>query len=238
MKIALISNSGNVGKSTITREVLGINMPNAVAIEIETHNSGNTKYARIFKEYYKINATDIEELHTKLIENEEVIVDIGSSNILDFLEQLEQFVGLETSIDLFIIPTTKDSKQLNDTIKIITILLQNLGISADKIIVIANRVNPSTFEKDFKILLNAQKELGFRFNKDLSIRETSLLKDLELMNKTLNDVVNDKTDYRKKIVETKGTPEQAKWVKMDLAKMAGKKVYEDFKRVFNNIIGN
>ena len=238
MKIALISNSGNVGKSTIAREVLGINMPNAVAIEIETHNSGNTKYARIFKEYYKINATDIEELYTKLIENDEVIVDIGASNILDFLEQLEKFVGLETLIDLFIVPTTEDSKQLKDTIKIITILLQNLGISADKIIVIANRINPSTFEKDFKILLNAQKELGFRFNKDLSIRETSLLKDLELMNKTLNDVVNDETDYRKKIVETKGTPEQAKWVKMDLAKMAGKKVYEDFKRVFNNIIGN
>lgn len=237
MKIALINNSGNVGKTTIAREVLGINMPEAVIIEVETHNTGNAKYEKVFKEYYKINATDIEELYAKLVENEDVILDIGASNILDFLRQLEQYAGLETLIDLFIVPTTKDAKQLQDTLKTINILLK-LGIKPSQIVVVANRVNPATFEKDFKILLNAQKELKFKFSKDLSIRETNLLKDLELLGKTLNEVVEDNTDYRKKIIETKGTPEQAKWVKLDLAKMAGKKVYEDFKRVFNNIVGD
>jgi CTP synthase (UTP-ammonia lyase) len=236
MKIALINNSGNVGKTTIAREVLGINMPNAVVIEIETHNTGNAKYEKVFKEYYKINATDIEELYAKLIENEDVILDIGASNILDFLRQLEQFAGLETLIDLFLVPSTKDAKQLQDTLKTINILLQ-LGINPNQIVVIANRVNPTEFERDFKILINAQKEFGFRFSKDLSIRETSLLKDLELLGKTLTEIINDNTDYRKKIIETKGTQEQAKWVKMDLAKMAGKKVYEDFKRVYESIIG-
>lgn len=235
MKIALINNSGNVGKTTIAREVLGINLPDATIIEVETHNTGNAKYEKVFKEYFKISATDIEELYTKLVENENVVIDIGASNILDFLRQLEQYAGIETLIDIFIIPTTKDAKQLQDTLKTINILLQ-LGIEPSKIIVIANRVNPLSFENDFKILINASKELGFIFEKDLSIRETNLLKDLELLGKTLNEVVEDTTDYRQKIIETKGTPEQAKWVKMDLAKMAGKKVYEDFKRVFNKIM--
>ena len=238
MKIVVLSNSGNVGKTTISREVLGINMPEAVMVEIETHNTGNAKYEKVFKEYFKINATDIEELYAKLVENEDVILDIGASNILDFLRQLDQYAGLETLIDLFVIPTTGDAKQMQDTLKTINIILLKLGINPSQIVVVANRVNPATFEKDFKILLNAQKELKFRFSKDLSIRETSLLKDLELFGKTLNEVVEDKTDYRKKIIETKGTPEQAKWVKLDLAKMAGKKVYEDFKRVFNNIVGD
>jgi len=237
MKIALINNSGNVGKTTIAREVLGINMPEAVMVEIETHNTGNAKYEKVFKEYFKINATDIEELYAKLVENEDVILDIGASNILDFLRQLDQYAGLETLIDLFVIPTTGDAKQMQDTLKTINILLK-LGIKQNKIVVVANRVNPINFEKDFKILLNAQKELKFRFSKDLSIRETSLLKDLELLGKTLNEIVEDNTDYRKKIIETKGTPEQVKWVKLDLAKRASQKVYEDFKRVFNNIVGD
>ena len=237
MKIALINNSGNVGKTTIAREVLGVNMSNAVVIEVETHNAGNTKYERVFNEYHKISATEIEDLYARLVENEDVVLDIGASNILDFLRQLEQFAGLETLIDLFIVPSTKDAKQLQDTIKTINILM-NLNISPDKIVVVANRVNPAEFERDFKILLNTQKELGFRFSKDLIIRETSVLKDLELFGKTLNEIMNDDTDYLKKIVETKGTKEQAKWVKLDLAKRASEKVYQDFKKVFNNIIGS
>lgn len=236
MKIAIINNSGNVGKTTIAREVLGTNMQDATVVEVETHNTGNKKFAKVFKEYYRFNATDIEELYTKLIENEDVVIDIGASNILDFLRQLEQYEGFETLIDIFIIPTTKDAKQLQDTIKTIKILL-DLGIAPDKIAVVANRANPNTFEKDFAVIANAQKQLGFRFGKDLMIRETSLLKDLEFLGKTLTEVVTDETDYRQKIVETKGTSQQAKWVKMDLAKMAGKKTYEDFKRVYNAIVG-
>ncbi|BCD61140.1 MULTISPECIES: hypothetical protein [unclassified Nitratiruptor] len=234
MKIAIINNSGNVGKTTIAREVLGTNMQGTM-IEVETHNTGNQKYEKVFNKYYRINATDIEELYTRLVENDEVVVDIGASNILDFLRQLENFAGLESLFDIFLIPTTKDTKQIQDTLKTIQILLQ-IGINPSQIIVIANRATPSSFEKDFEILINASKKIGFKFNKNLMIRETSLLKDLELLGKTLSEVVNDDTDYRKKIIETKGTPEQAKWVKMDLAKMAGKKVYEDFKRVYENIV--
>lgn len=236
MKIALINNSGNVGKTTIAREVLGTNMQDATVIEVETHNTGNKKYERVFKEYYQLNATDIEELYARLVESDEVVLDVGASNILNFLRQLEQYAGLETLIDIFVIPTTKDAKQLQDTIKTIKILL-DLGIAPDKIVVVANRANPNTFEKDFAVIINAQKQLGFRFGKDLMIRETSLLKDLEFLGKTLTEVVTDETDYRQKIVETKGTSQQAKWVKMDLAKMAGKKTYEDFKRVYNAIVG-
>lgn len=236
MKVALINNSGNVGKTTIAREVLGTNMRDAAVIEVETHNTGNKKYERVFKEYYQLNATDIEEFYARLVESDEVVLDVGASNILDFLRQLEQYAEFEMLIDIFVIPTTKDAKQLQDTIKTIKILL-DLGIAPDKIVVVANRANPNTFEKDFAVIANAQKQLGFRFGKDLMIRETSLLKDLEFLGKTLTEVVTDETDYRQKIVETKGTSQQAKWVKMDLAKMAGKKTYEDFRKVYAAIVG-
>ena len=234
MKIAILNNSGNVGKTTIAREVLGTNMNN-VLVEVETHNSGNSGYEKVFKEYVKIDADEITTLHAKMIENEDIVVDIGASNILEFFNKMLEFTGLEESFDIFIVPTTGDIKQIKDTLKTVNIL-KNFGIDTNKIVVIANRVNPTTFEKDFEILLNASKKLGFRFNKDLAIRETKLLKELELLNKTLAEIVEDETDYRAKIVETKGTQEQAKWVKLDLAKMSGKKVYEDFKRVFQNIV--
>jgi len=232
-KIAILNNSGNVGKTTIAREVLAQNLSNPVLIEIETHNSGNSNYK--FKEYVKIDANEITTLHTKMIENEDVVVDIGASNILEFFNKMLEFTGLEESFDIFIVPTTADAKQMKDTLKTVNIL-KNFGIDTNKIVVVANRANPLSFEKDFEILLNASKKLGFRFNKNMMIRETKLLKELELLNKTLNEIVEDETDYRAKIVESKGTQEQAKWVKLDLAKMSGKKVYEDFKRVFENIV--
>jgi len=237
MKIAVISNSGNVGKTTITREVIATYLDDVAVVEVETHNAGNSKYADKFTSYSKVQATDIETLYAKLVENENVVFDIGASNILDFLRQLTNYAGMEQLFNIFIVPTTKDAKQLQDTIKTITILTK-FSISPEQIVVVANRANPSSFERDFEILINAQKQFNFRFNKDLMIRETSLLKDLEVFGKTLNDVVNDTTDYRQKIIETSGTDEQKKWVKLDLAKMAGKTVYEDFKRVFTAIIGD
>jgi len=237
MKIAIINSSGNVGKSMIAREVFGVNVPDAVAVEVETYNSGNRPYKKVFREYHKAPATAIEEIYARLIENENVILDVGASNILDFLRQLETYAGIEDLIDIFVVPTTSDAKQLKDTINTLTIL-KNLGVDMKKVVVVANRANMATLERDFRVIFNAQKDFGFRFGEEYAIRETSVLHDLEIFGKTLTDVMEDETDYRPKIIETKGTDEQVKWVKLDLAKRAGRGVYEDLRRIYETITGD
>jgi hypothetical protein len=218
----------------IAREVFAANMPNAVLVEVETYNSGNRPYRDMFQEYHKVPATAIEEIYAHLLENENVILDIGASNVLDFLRQFETYAGIEELFDIFVVPTTKDTKQLKDTIKTLSIL-NDLGVDMQKVIVVANRANMATLERDFRVIFNAQKDFGFRFGEEYAIREASVLSDLELFDKTLKEIMEDETDYRPKIIETKGTNEQMKWVKLDLAKRAGRRLYENLREVFKTI---
>jgi len=233
-KIAIFNNSGNVGKSTIAREVLGANMQDCHLVEVETHNHGNTKFEHLFTSYTVLNATNFDLIYQKLVENDNVVLDIGASNVLDFMRQLNTYEGVESMINHFIIPSTKDAKQLQDTLKTVQ-ALQALRIDPNDIFIVCNRAEPTTFENDFSIILNAQKKIGFNAGAELMIRETSTLKDLELLGKSITETMQDQTDYRAKIAETKGTAEQKKWVKLDLAKMASKKIHQDFLKVFQAI---
>jgi len=232
MKIALLNNSGNVGKTTISREVLAVNMDNPVLLEIETHNAGNESFKDYFSNYYKIPANQIDEIYEILAINNEVIADIGASNMLEFFKKLNEY-GIETIFDAMIIPVTADIKQQKDTLQTINMLL-NLGYPADKIFVIANRVkNITTFDKDFKVLISASNDIGFHFNKDLAIKETTIFRDLEAFGKTLKDVLNDNTDYIKLAKEN--PDEKQKYIRLDLVKRGGKRLHEDLQKVFNYI---
>ncbi len=232
MKVVILNNSGNVGKTTISREVLAVNMDNPVLLEVETHNAGNESFRDYFSHYYKIPADQIDEIYEILTMNDEVIADIGASNMLDFFKKLSEY-GIETIFDAMIIPVTADVKQQKDTLQTINMLL-NLGYPADKIFVIANRVkNITTFDKDFKVLVSASKDIGFNFNDDLAIKETTIFRDLEAFNKTLKDVLNDNTDYIKLAKEN--PDEKQKYIRLDLVKRGGKRLHEDLKRVFNYI---
>jgi len=232
MKVALLNNSGNVGKTTISREVLAVNMDNPVLLEIETHNAGNESFKDYFSNYYKIPANQIDEIYEILTMNDEVIADIGASNMLEFFKKLNEY-GIETIFDAMIIPVTADVKQQKDTLQTINMLL-NLGYPADKIFVIANRVkNITTFDKDFKVLIGASDDIGFHFNKDLAIKETTIFRDLEAFGKTLKDVLNDDTDYIKLAKENPN--EKQKYIRLDLVKRGGKRLHKDLQKVFNYI---
>jgi len=235
MKVALLNNSGNVGKTTIAREVLAVNLDNPVLLEIETHNAGNESFKDYFNEYYKKSADEIDEIYEILAMNDEVIVDIGASNMLEFFKKLNEY-GIETIFDAIVIPVVGDIKQIKDTLKTINMLI-NLGYHADKIFVIPNRVkNITTFEKDFAVLVKASNDIGFHFNKDLAIKETTIFRDLEAFNKTLKDVLNDNTDYIKLAKEN--PQEKQKYIRLDLVKRGGKRLHKDLLRVFEYIKSN
>jgi MinD-like ATPase involved in chromosome partitioning or flagellar assembly len=232
MKVALLNNSGNVGKTTISREVLAVNMENPVLLEIETHNAGNESFKDYFSEYYKKSADEIDEIYEILAMNDEVVADVGASNMVEFFKKLSEY-GIETIFDAMIIPVTSDVKQQKDTLKTISMLF-GLNYPANKIFVIANRVkNLTTFDKDFKVLEEASKDIGFHFNKDLAIKETTIFRDLETFNKTLKDVLLDNTDYIKLAKEN--PEEKQKYIRLDLIKRGGKRLHEDLQKVFNYI---
>lgn len=233
MKIAIMSNSGNVGKTTIAREVFALNMDNPVLIEIETNNAGNEEFAKYFYDYKKFTAEQVHDFYEALMLNENVIVDVGASNMVAFFDKLSEY-GINNVFNKVIIPTTPDVKQQKDTLKTIMMLIE-LSTSPNTIYVIPNRVKSLiNFNKDFKVMINASKDIGFLFSKDYIIKDTSIIRDLENAGKMLIDVINDDTDY---IALAKENPsERKKYIELDLVKKAGITFADDLLRVYKAIM--
>jgi hypothetical protein len=233
MKIAIVNNTGNVGKTTIAREVFAINMDNPTLIEIETHNAGNQDFENYFSNYKKFTAEQVAEFYEELMLNENAIIDVGASNMVEFFKKLIEY-GINDIFDKIIVPVTPDSKQLKDALKTIFMLIE-IGTNQQNIYVIANRVKSLiNFEKDFKAIINASKELGFNFNSNLIIKDTTIFKDLEDMGKILKDVVNDDNDYIKLAMENPN--KKSEYIKLDLIKRAGKTLANDLKNIYDEIM--
>jgi hypothetical protein len=132
MKLAVINFSGNVGKSTVARHLLKPRIPGAELIAIESINadSGDDQALR---------GRQFGELQEYLQLAEDVIVDIGASNVEDLLSAMKRFRGSHADYDFFIVPTVPALKQQQDTIATL-VELSRLGTPPDKIRVLFNMV--------------------------------------------------------------------------------------------------
>lgn len=132
MKVAVISFSGNVGKTTIARHLLAPRMPGAKVISIESINAGED-------EDHVIRGCQFAELQEYLQMVEDVVVDIGASNIEDLLALMRRYHGSHEDFDIFIVPAVPAGKQQRDTMATLA-ELSRLGIPPDKVRVIFNMI--------------------------------------------------------------------------------------------------
>ncbi|MCR8998723.1 hypothetical protein [Rahnella perminowiae] len=80
MKIAVLNNSGNVGKSTICNALLQPRLPESRVIKVETINTDGTLDE-------KVSANDFIEISRMIDSSPCAIVDVGSSNIETFFKK-------------------------------------------------------------------------------------------------------------------------------------------------------
>ena len=239
MKIMVLNSSGSVGKSTITRELFASRLDDALIIEVEAQNTSTKDFiSDKNKKYFRLKVFDnnFENLYLDLIENKNVIVDVGASQIENFFVELDKIAGIEMLFDYFIVPTVSSDKAQNDTIKTL-MFLKNRNIDTSKIKVIFNAVKNSV-ESDFDILLKAAKNLDFNLDTDLFIRENKVFQELGLMRKTLADVYHEDLDYYKdKILKADDAKIKLALVKIDLANRLGHTAIDDLDYVFEKITG-
>ena len=133
MKVAVINFSGNVGKSTVARHLLSSRLNNAPIIPVETINSdGSSDEA--------IKGKQFGELLEALAVLDEAVIDVGASNVEDFINLMKQYKGSHEEFDYFVVPTVSDTKQMRDTISTID-ALADIGVSPKKIRMVFNRVD-------------------------------------------------------------------------------------------------
>lgn len=206
MKLCVINFSGNVGKTTIAAHLLKPRMNDPQVFSVESFNSGieneGVEDAEIIK------GKRFADLTNEILIADEAIVDVGASNVETFLMLMSQYAGSHKDYDYYIIPTVSQKKQLTDTISTIK-TLSEMGIPAEKIKIVFNRVEYDEIDEldAFASLIGFHSTNPiFTFNEKSVVLINDIFDGLKKVNKTLSDLVADKTDFKAIIRDKKTTP--------------------------------
>lgn len=230
MKIGVINFSGNVGKSTVARHLLAPRMNNAQIISVESINADGTEEGSLRGKQFG----DLIEA-IALIDN--VVVDIGASNVEDFISRMEQYRGSHEDFDYFVIPTVGKQKQQRDTISTID-ALSVLGIPAKKIRVVFNMVEiEDTPERLFSgIFAYATAEKTFTLRPDAVIHMNDIYSKLQGSEQSISDILKDSADLKEQLKTAKDANEKLRISRQIGVKRLAAGVTEELDAVFKALL--
>lgn len=198
MKIIVMNFSGNVGKSIIAQHLLHPRVENAKLISVESINSNGINGETMRGEKF----TQIME---SADEHGNVIIDVGASNVEDFMNQMRNNIGSHEDFDFFVIPVTSKAKQISDSISTLD-ALSELGVPKEQIKIVMNMVDCNdVISYEFKDIIQSAKGIA-DFNPNAVIFENELFNRLNDEERSIHDIVNDDTNYRELI---QGTEDRA-----------------------------
>lgn len=192
MKIVVINYTGTVGKTTIAANLLSPRMSGAAIYAIE---SINETAANMGLDVEKLRGDKFRELFQKLMLEDQAIIDVGASNVEDFMANLEGFEEAHEEIDYYIVPVTSGTKEQKETLTMIDTLAA-MGVPASKIRVVFNRVKRDV-EAEFPIITGYHGQSdSFWINQRCAIYETELFDALSIKRMSLHALMSDDTDYK------------------------------------------
>jgi hypothetical protein len=193
MKVVVTNIPGSVGKTMIASQIIAPKMPGVVLIAVESINE--TAEEGYGTEVEKIAGEKFMKLYRQLMLIDDAIIDVGASNVVPFLDGFVKFADAQKEFDAFIVPTTSGTKEQKETIAMIE-TLAGLGIEANRIRIICNRVKEDV-EEEFSALFSYARNSGkCILSPESAVYETELLDMLQVRRISLQDLMNDTTDYR------------------------------------------
>lgn len=230
MKIAVMNFSGNVGKSTVAKHVLKPRMNDCDIITVESINSDDNGGD-------KIRGKQFGEMLEVMALMDDVVVDIGASNVEDLIQQMKQYRGSHEDFDFFVIPTTKAPKQQRDTLNTID-FLADMGVPAKKIRILFNMVEANDIpEREFSGLFEYHKEeKRFTLNPKAAVHESDIYGKLSKGELTINEILNDPTDLKEQLKAATSQEEKLRISKMIGIKRLAIGVKEELDDVFKALV--
>ncbi|EFF43156.1 StbB family protein [Xanthomonas citri] len=234
MKVAVISFSGNPGKTTLVDHLLAPRM-NAPKFEIETINAGSSADT----DAQRFKGKDYGGLQEDLMTLDSAIVDVGASNVEEFIKQMGQFEGSHEEFDYYVVPTVSEKKQQADTLSTIRTLTR-LGVPAKKIRVVFNKVeleDANDVPRLFRMIFGLHEETkSFTLRPEAVVFKNEIFDRLRTLKKTVSEIVADETDYRAMLREAKDEDAKAHAISMIsakwLAKSANRNLDDAYKALF------
>ena len=202
MKIAIINFSGNVGKTTIARHLLAPRIKGAELISIESINADEA-------EGDAMRGKDFAKLQQYMQITDNLVVDIGASNVEDLLNLMHKFKGSHEDFDFYVIPVPGDSKQQENTAKTAEKLVA-MGVPAGKIRIVLNRVDDvEKALQQFDLLARfLQVKAVATINPARALSENEIYQRVKHDGRSISDLAKDKTDYKALIAKTKDPDEK------------------------------
>jgi cellulose biosynthesis protein BcsQ len=202
MKIAIINFSGNVGKTTIARHLLAPRIKDAEIVSVESANADE-------QEADALRGKDFAHLQQYMLASDNLLVDIGASNVEDLLVLMRKFKGSHEDFDYFVVPAVPDVKQQKDTANTAEQLIK-MGVPAARIKIVLNRVEDTEHpDKQFGALVGY-----LAINKVATLTPGAFLSDNEIYQRlksdgrSITELANDKTDYKALIAKAASQDEK------------------------------
>jgi hypothetical protein len=231
MKVAVINFSGNVGKTTVAKQLLAPRM-GAPAFAVESINAGAGDDAR---DVARIKGKEFGSLQEELMQLDSAIVDVGASNVEDFVKLMGQYHGSHEEFDYYVVPVVSERKQQADTVNTVR-ALSALGVPAKKIRLVFNRVDlddANNLSRQFGMVCGFHEaEKRFTLRKDAVIFNNEIFDRLRTLGKTVAEVVIDATDYRAQLREATNEDARLLAVSMVSAKRLAQSAHQNLDAVY------
>lgn len=216
MKVAVINFSGNVGKTTIAGHLLKPRMGDAPIFSIESLNIDGSADGL---DVEKLRGRNFGLLQEQLMTLDAAIVDVGASNVEDFLKLMQQYAGSHEEFDHFVVPVVKEKKQQADTVNTI-LALARLGVPPQRIRLVFNKVEVDERPEDeFPALFGlAARDGNFTLNRQALVYANEVFERLKSVGKSLGDITSDTTDYRARLRQASDEQEKETCIQMVVLK--------------------
>lgn len=234
MKVAILNFSGNVGKTTIAGHLLKPRLADAKIFSVESINSGADANGL---EVEKLKGKKFGDLVDEMMLLDSAIVDVGASNVEDFMKLMQQYDGSHEEFDFFVVPVVKAMKVQADTVNTIR-SLQKIGVPKKKVRVIFNMVEgDDSVEDEFAPIFGlAASENSCVVKPESTIYLNEIYERLKSVGKSLGEINLDETDYKTLLRQSSDPDEKASFVQMigmkRLASTANKNLDDVFKHAF------
>jgi hypothetical protein len=232
MNVCVLNFSGNVGKSTLAHHLLAHRL-GASVVSVETVNSDGPSDGAGAE---RIRAKQYGELQSRLASPAGAVVDVGSSNVEEFLRLMGHFSGSHEDFDLFVVPTVNGAKQQIDTINTIRVL-RGLGVPGPAIRVVINRAEQGDdVMRDFQPVFSFCEDGAAHTSPQSVIFNNEVFEMLKEMDMSFATLDTDRTDYRQLVRNATDEVERENAVRMLAMKRLGLTCKQNLDVVFSSVM--
>lgn len=190
MKLAVINFSGNVGKTTVARHLLAPRIPGCEVVSVESINADEGQPVTI-------RGRQFAQLQEFLQSVDNVVVDVGASNVEDLLRLMRRYRDSQEDFDAFVVPTVPARKQQQDTAATLAELAR-IGVPAARLRLVFNQVEDDLpIEQAFETLLAYCAASGVVQPRiDASMNYNEVYARVRGTHRSLAELAADETDYK------------------------------------------